>query len=120
MGTTKKKLRKMKIFAVTLLAAAQAGTTCMYMCPMYLEEVCGSDGITYGNQCQLEREISCGNAGITKVNDGPCECHVACPMILNPVCGSDGVTYGNECALQAAITCNEISPATTVVKEGQC
>ena len=38
----------MKIFAATLLAAAQAGTTCMFMCPMYLEEVCGSDGITYG------------------------------------------------------------------------
>merc|ERR1712131_217331 len=87
---------------------------------MYLEEVCGSDGITYGNQCQLERENLCGNAGITKVNDGPCECHVACPMILDPVCGSDGVTYGNECALQAAITCSETSPATTVVKEGQC
>ena len=38
----------MKISAATLLAAAQAGKVCMFYCSMELNEVCGSDGITYG------------------------------------------------------------------------
>ena len=38
----------MKIFAATLLAAANAGKLCMFYCPMDLNEVCGSDGNTYG------------------------------------------------------------------------
>ena len=38
----------MKIFSATLLAAAHAGKLCMFYCPMDLNEVCGSDGNTYG------------------------------------------------------------------------
>ena len=38
----------MKIFAVLVVASVQARNLCMFMCPMNLEEVCGSDGNTYG------------------------------------------------------------------------
>ena len=38
----------MKVFAVLAVASVQARNLCMFMCPMNLEEVCGSDGNTYG------------------------------------------------------------------------
>ena len=80
--------------------------------------VCGSDGITYENECKLRQESclsnqlisilhigKCGNlnpcvdhrcnfGGICKlVNNVPvCICH-DCPEVFKPVCGSNGITY---------------------------
>ena len=112
----------MKLFALIALSTVQAGKLCMYMCPMMLDEVCGSDGNTYGNSCQLEREAMCGDTPLTKVGNGPCpkECNVACPMMFDPVCGSDGVTYGNECALDAAVQCGDTGSDTTLMSMGEC
>lgn len=91
---------------------------CEQNCEKRLSHVCGSDGITYENECTLKREsclansqISvthvgiCGNInpcidqrcnfnGVCKViNDAPvCQCET-CPDNYKPVCGSNGVTY---------------------------
>ena len=45
---------------------------CNDACPLYLDPVCGSDEITYGNECLLNF-ASCKSGGkIKKVSDGEC------------------------------------------------
>merc|ERR1712029_713866 len=115
-------INKMKLSMVlfALASQAQAMRLCNFFCPMMLDEVCGTDGQTYGNPCMLDRERQCNNADLKVANPGKCPCMVACPMMFDPVCGTDGVTYGNECALKAAVTCNETGVGTVVAKQGEC
>ena len=39
---------KLSMVLFTLASQTQAMRVCMFMCPMNLEEVCGTDGQTYG------------------------------------------------------------------------
>ncbi|MCJ0311153.1 hypothetical protein J0W41_19095, partial [Clostridioides difficile] len=88
-------------------------------CPFILQEVCGSDGVTYSNDCALcAHNIEFGTS-VAKKHDGRCveevpqlDCSkyptstlkdgrqlMACTMIYDPVCATNGVTYASECTL---------------------
>lgn len=45
--------------------------TCPDRCSSDYNPVCGSDGVTYGNQCTMD-SITCRFPSITKVTDGSC------------------------------------------------
>ncbi|CAH0401020.1 unnamed protein product [Chilo suppressalis] len=65
-------------------------------CVRKLQPVCGSDGVTYNNECLM----TC--AGQTLLKAGPCEPPCTCPEEGKAVCGSDGRTYNNVCLLNCA------------------
>ncbi|PKK21799.1 ovomucoid-like, transcript variant X2 [Columba livia] len=89
-------------------------------CTKDFNPICGSDGVTYDNECLLcsyNREYG---TNVSKDHDGQCrevipvdcskypnvtneEGRVAlfCTENLRLVCGADGVTYDNECLLCA-------------------
>ncbi|NXR12228.1 IOVO protein, partial [Semnornis frantzii] len=85
-------------------------------CPRNYEPVCGTDEVTYPNECTLCRQIFISR-GIDKKHDGRCvqqvDCTghlksgngrvVACTMEYTPICGTNGVTYSNKCQFCNAV-----------------
>ena len=45
---------------------------CEENCPSYEEQVCGSDGHTFGNLCLLQKDICTRRANFTKYHPGSC------------------------------------------------
>lgn len=62
--------------------------------------MCGADGVTYPNQCQLD----CNSVELKHPGECPSDPirSCSCPPEDNPVCGSDGVTYFSECDFNCA------------------
>ncbi|XP_023225302.1 agrin-like isoform X1 [Centruroides sculpturatus] len=114
-------------------------------CPTCSEEfrpICGSDGISYTNECKLKRE-ACDQRKIIQVayrglcsgcenkhceyyalcesggkGESRCVCPQSCVTLESPVCGTDGVTYPNECEMRIA-ACKK-QQYVMVASRGRC
>ncbi|NXS25271.1 IOVO protein, partial [Mystacornis crossleyi] len=90
------------------------------VCSEAVSPICGSDGVTYGNECLLCAYNVEYGTNVSKDHDGECkeaapvDCSrypnttseegkvvLLCNKDLSPVCGTDWVTYDNECLLCA-------------------
>ncbi|XP_061858716.1 double-headed protease inhibitor, submandibular gland [Colius striatus] len=78
-------------------------------CPRHYKPVCGTNNVTYPNECSLCREIL-HNRALDKKHDGRCvklSCAdhlrsssghaIPCTLEYMPICGTNGVTYRNKC-----------------------
>ncbi|NXY04924.1 IOVO protein, partial [Pteruthius melanotis] len=101
------------------------------VCSESVSPICGSDGVTYGNECQLCAYNKEYGTNVSKDHDGECkevapvDCSrypnttseegkvvLLCNKDLSPVCGTDWVTYDNECQLCArSLTIGIVSTA---------
>merc|ERR1719454_2464031 len=110
---------------------------CDIDCPVNLNPVCGSNQVTYDNQCFLMKSIHCGNKddhGYAYA--GPCvpttqlpestlttteeACFLVCHKLYEPVCGSNNVTYSNACMFDEAIHCGRAPHDTFIEYNGLC
>jgi len=92
------------------------------------DPVCGSDFVTYGNEC----EFNCAKVNrpeLSILSRGPCqerhpipkslddEGFCMCTSEFRPVCGSDGITYGNICEFECE---RHKNPTLAVAHFGTC
>ncbi|KAF4147611.1 Kazal-type serine protease inhibitor domain [Phytophthora infestans] len=115
---------------------------CSLTCKLTPDHVCGTDGVTYINDCHL-LSSKCENPHVEKAYRGDCvssngdtklnvlevgvsvidapltaeKCNPMCERVYDPVCGSDGITYANLCLLEYAECRN---PNVKMFGPGKC
>jgi len=85
--------------------------------------VCGSDFLTYENECFLEQS-KCWGAEVNMFKSGPCSldpCFNNCTDMLSPMCGSDGETYLNRCNLEKTVCKkSKLNKTLSFLHRGSC
>lgn len=87
--------------------------------------VCGSDGVTYSNECELER-ANCDSDDVIELSyrdrcDSECATN---PMGIDFQCGTNGLTYLNMCSISEFNYLNRLTDpfaeSVSVAKPGLC
>jgi hypothetical protein len=106
-----------------LCVAAAVAEECNQACPLNYIPICGTDGQTYSNNCQLESFNCLKKTDVAVAHAGECidaeaSCNIACHYDYTPVCGTDAQTYGNACELEST-ACLKKS-GVTIAHSGEC
>lgn len=91
------------------------------VCTRIFDPVCGSDGITYSNDCRFNCQqskyidLTISHLGECKTAEAKPEC--ICTLEYDPVCGSNDKTYSNECEF---ICEHKINQTLVLKSHGPC